>query len=96
MLLRTSHLKPLQICFYLLKGPEPSYSVLKFGDNLSTRNRDMAQNVILQGCDFERSRSSVKVKMFSINLPPPTHKYTCEVSSKSYCQFFHYGRAIIN
>ena len=44
----------------------------------------MAQIVILQGCDLERSRSSVKVKTFSIRPPPPTHKYTCDVSLKFY------------
>ena len=41
----------------------------------------MAQNVILQGHDVERSRSSV-VKYFSISILPSTHKqtYTCEIS----------------
>ena len=75
---------------------DPSYSVFKFGDNLSNRNRDMAQNVISQGCDLERSRSLVKVKKFSIRLLSLIHKYTCEASSKSYCQFYHYGIAIVD
>ena len=52
-------------CFFdLLKGPDPSYSVLKFGDNLSSRNRDMAQSVILYSCHLERSRSSVRSIIF--------------------------------
>ena len=50
--------------FDLLKGPDPSYSVLKFGDNLSSRNRDMAQSVILYSCDLGRSRSSVRSIIF--------------------------------
>ena len=44
--------------FDLLKGPDPSYPVLTFGNNLSSRNRDMAQSVILY--DLERSRSTVR------------------------------------
>ena len=56
----------------------------------------MTQNVIFQGCDLERSRASVEVKQFSIRLPPPTHKYTCEISLKSYCQFSLYGRVIVD
>ena len=48
----------------------------------------MADNVILFGCDIERSRSSVKVKNFSIRRLPATLKYTCEVSLKSYYQYF--------
>ena len=60
-----------KIYFCLLKSPDPSYSVLKFGDKLYSRNRDMAQNVILQGCDLERSMSSVKVNKFSIRPRHP-------------------------
>ena len=58
----------------------------------------MAQNVILQCCDLERSSSSVKVKINSIRPLPFTHKYTCEVSLKSYLAIYplHYGRAIID
>ena len=56
----------------------------------------MVQNVILQGCDLERSRSSVKVSKFSIRPLSPTYKYTCEVSLKSYCQFFSYGLSIVD
>ena len=52
------------LLFNLLKGPNPSYPVLKFGDNLSSRNRDMDQNVILYSCDLERSRSSVRSIIF--------------------------------
>ena len=56
----------------------------------------MAQNVSSQGCDLRRSRyASVKVNKFSIQPPPPTNKYTCEVSLKSYCQFFSYGLSIV-
>ena len=62
--LRTSHIQTAQDVFNLLKGPDPNYSVLKFGDNLSSRNRDMAQSVILYSCDLERSRSSVRSIIF--------------------------------
>ena len=60
-----------KIYFCLLKSPDPSYSVLKFGDKVYSRNRDMAQNVILQGCDLERSMSSVKVNKFSMRPRHP-------------------------
>ena len=50
--------------FDLLKDPDPSYLVLKFGDDLSSRKRDMTQNVILHSCDLERSRSSVRSIIF--------------------------------
>ena len=62
--LRTSHFQSAQDFFYLLTGPDPSYPVLKFGVNLSSRNWDMAQNVILYSCDPERSRSSVRSIIF--------------------------------
>ena len=45
-----------------MKGADPDYSVLNFSDNLSRWNRDMAQNVILQGNDLDRS--SMKVNKF--------------------------------
>ena len=54
--------------FNLLKGPDPSYPVFKFGDDLSSRNRDMAQNVILHICDLERSRSSVRSTIFCTEI----------------------------
>ena len=76
--------------FDLLKGPDPSYSVLKFGDNLSSRNRDMAQSVILYSCDLERSRSSVRSIILHCNSYT-THEHICQVSLKSYCQLFRYG-----
>ena len=77
----------LSRCFWFIKRPDPSYPMLKVCDNLSSMNWDMAQNVILQGCDLERSRSSVKVKKFFFIKPQPlTHKYTCAVSLKS-CNF---------
>ena len=47
----------------------------------------MGQNVILHGCDFERSRSSIKVNKFSIRPSQLTNKYECKVSSKFYCLF---------
>ena len=54
----------------------------------------MAQTVILQGCDLERSRSSMKVKTF---LSGPRHlPIKCEVSSKSYGQCFCYGVPIVD
>ena len=40
--------KPLKICFNFSKDLDPSYPVLKLGDNWPSSNRDMAQNVILQ------------------------------------------------
>ena len=68
------HVQTAQDDVNSLKGPDPHYTVLKFGNNLSSKNyRDMAQNVISQGCDFQRSRSSMKDKSFSIRPPPPTH-----------------------
>ena len=63
---RMSQFQTNQDGFDLLKGPDPSYPMLKFGDNLSSSNWDMAQNVILQVCDLERSRSSMKANKFSI------------------------------
>ena len=47
-------------CFWFIERPDPSYPVLKFGNNLSSRNRDMAQSVILYSCDLERSRPTVR------------------------------------
>ena len=38
--------------------------MLKFDDDLSSRNQDMAQNMILHSCDLERSRSSVRSIIF--------------------------------
>ena len=32
--------------FDILKGPDSNYPVLKLGDDLSSRNRDMVQNMI--------------------------------------------------
>ena len=43
---RTYHIQIAQDVLNLLKGPDPSYPVLKIGDNLSSRNWDMAKNVI--------------------------------------------------
>ena len=52
-------------CFFnLLKGTDSSYPVLKFGNNLSCRNRVMAQSVILYSCDLEKSRSIMKLIKF--------------------------------
>ena len=56
----------------------------------------LSYNVILQGCDLERSRSSMKVKKFFVSPPLPNHNYTREVSWKSYCQFVYYGKAIVD
>ena len=56
----------------------------------------MAQNVILHGCDLERSRSCVKVNKFSIRPPPLIHKYMCEISLESYRQFFCYRVPIVD
>ena len=38
MNLLTSHIQIAQDNFYLLKGPDPSYPLLKFGDYLSNSN----------------------------------------------------------
>ena len=70
--------------------------MLKCDDNLSSRNHDMIQNVILRGCDLERLRSSMKAKSFSHRSPPFTDKYACEVSLKSYFQFCRYCRTVID
>ena len=50
--------------FHLLKGPDPCHPVLKFGENLSGRNWDMAQSETLYSCDLARSRSSVRSIIF--------------------------------
>ena len=34
----------------------------EFGDNLSSRNRDMVHDVSLECCDLKRSNSSMEVK----------------------------------
>ena len=46
------------------KGPDPSYAVLKCGDNCPSSKRDMAQNVNLQGHDLERSNSFMRSTIF--------------------------------
>ena len=56
------HIQIAQTIFNFLKIPNTSYLVLKCGDNLSRRYQDLAQNMILEGCDLERPRSSMKVK----------------------------------
>ena len=53
----------------------------------------MGQNAILKGYDLEKSRSSVKVKNLMRPLP---FTRTRELSLKSYCQFFWYGRASVD
>ena len=53
--------------------------MLKRSENMSSWNRDMTQNVILQGCDAERSRSFVKVKRFSIR--------SCHLLISTYVKF---------
>ena len=53
-------------CSHLFKGLDPGYLVSKFGDNCHSRNRDMAQNMILLGCNLESSRSSVNSKVNKI------------------------------
>ena len=46
MRLCTSHVQITQDIFHLLKGPDPSYLVLKFSNILPINNWDMAQNLI--------------------------------------------------
>ena len=48
---RMSHIQTTQVFFCLLKVHDPSYPVLMFGGNLSSKNGDMSQNLILQGCE---------------------------------------------
>ena len=77
---RMSHVQTAQDFFYLLKGPDPSYPVLKFGNNLSSRNRDMAQSAILYNCDLERSKSTMRsIKFCTANrtLPLSIHVKFC-------------------
>ena len=88
--LHVSHVETTQDILKVSQG----YPVLTLGDNYPSRNRDIAQNVIVQCCDLERSRLSIKVTNVSIRSPPSTHKYICEASLRSYCQFCVYGRAI--
>ena len=88
--LHTSHFQMLKIVFIYFEVPDPSHRVLKFDDNCPSWNGDMAHNVILQCCDLEMSNSCMKVKTFPIDTPPSIYKYTCEVSSRSYSQFFQY------
>ena len=79
-------------CFFnLLKDPNPSYPVLRFGDNLSSRNRDMAQNVISKCCNLEWSRSSVKVKTDSIRPRHPPISARVKFHQNLICLFFCYG-----
>ena len=59
--------------FNLSKGPAYWLFVLKFGDNVPSSKQDMAQNVILQGDDLERVRSSLKVNNISISTLSSTH-----------------------
>ena len=79
-------------CFRLFEGSARSYTVLKFGNNLSSRNQGMTQNVFYRVVTLKGQchpwRSNIR--------PPPCVHYTREVSQKSYCQFFHYSRAIID
>ena len=44
-------------------------------EHLCSRNRDISQNVILQGCELEKSRSSVKVKNIFIITLLSAHNY---------------------
>ena len=77
----TSHFQTAQEVFWFVERPRPSYPVLKFGDNLSSRNRDMAQNVILHSCDLERSRSSMRSTIFCTaicTLPMSIHVKFCQ------------------
>ena len=64
----TSHVQTAQDVFWFVEGPDPSYSVLKFGDNLSSRHWGMAQSMVLHSCDLERLRSSVTSIIFCTSL----------------------------
>ena len=72
---RMSHFETTQDILNLLKDRDPdrdpSYPVLRFSDNLSSRNQDMAQNVNLQVHDVEiKSMSLVKVNNILQNFSP--------------------------
>ena len=56
----TSHVQSTHDILTLCKGPDPSYPVLKFGDDCPSSNCDTAPNMILQGHDLKRSKSSVR------------------------------------
>ena len=80
--LRTSHIQTAQDVFSFIEGPDPSYPVLKSGNNLFSRNRDMAQSVILYSCDFERSRSTMRSIKFCTamrTLPMSIHVKFVEI-----------------
>ena len=81
--LRTSHIQTTQDIFDLLKGPDPSYLVLIVGDNLSSRNQDMAQSVILYKWPW-KVKVIREVKNILHCNPHTTHEHTCEVSLRSY------------
>ena len=71
------HFQTTQDVLNLFKDRDPSYPVLRFSDNLSSRNQDMAQNVNLQVHDVEiKSMSLVKVNNILQNFSP--HEHTCE------------------
>ena len=86
--------------FWFIERPRPKLlsakivilsALLTFGDNLSSRNRDMSQSVILYSCDLERSRLSVRSIIFLHCNSYTTHEYICQVSLKSYFQLLRYG-----
>ena len=58
------HIQTAQYSFYLCKGSDPSYLVLKFGNICSSRNGAKILNVILQGCELSpwKDKSSIKIK----------------------------------
>ena len=49
----TFHVQSAQDFSILITGPNPSYLVLKVGDNCPNSNRDTAQNVNLQVMTFK-------------------------------------------
>ena len=51
-----SHIQTTQDIFILLKGPAPSYLVLKFDNILPANNWVVAQSVMCKGHDLKRSR----------------------------------------
>ena len=93
--LHRSHVQTAQDVCDLLNGPVSNHPMLNSGDNLSSRNRDIVQNVILAFYDLETSRLSVKVNKVSFRPLPLTHKYTCEVSLRSYRHLFRFSRTIV-
>ena len=74
----------LRFIFNLLKDPDPSYLVLKFGDDFPQQKLRYGQECDLQNYDIKRPRLPVKVKNILTSNLHGTHECTCEISLRSY------------